>query len=294
MQQHATIRRVEPLSIDWQRFALGDSSFDTARRSYTPLVEGTIRIPQFLVLATLQGRAERLEVHSACGHRYRGPEHAGMISIVPANCERRLRLFGVSSRWASLAIDASLVEQAIEAHGGGSPLHAHCVSNIEDAFLLSTLSELTRMRVADGAFDATYFDALLHAAAHHLVRRHLHVDPSASHQKLALARWQMRRITEFVEAHLDTPIRIGDLAGIARLSEGYFHRAFRRTTGMTPLEYINRRRVERAMRLLREDPHASVIDVALRVGYTSPNYFARTFRKCVGLNPAQYRRQQHN
>lgn len=70
----------------------------------------------------------------------------------------------------------------------------------------------------------------------------------------------------------------------------YFHRAFRSATGVTPLELINRKRIERAMQIFSEEPDASIIDIALRVGYTSPNYFARTLSRHAGVNPSRYRR----
>lgn len=291
MHQQAAIRRTEPIASDWQHFASEDGSFDTGSRAYTPLVEGTIRIPQILLLATLQGGAARLEVNSECGHRYSGPERAGMISIVPSNCERRLRLYGVSSRWASVAFDADLIARVIDAHEGRGARDPHCISNVEDAFLSAALCELARTILEDGVIERMYFEAMLHGLAHHLTRRHLQSQERAVHHKLALARWQLNRIAEFVDAHLETPIRVSDLAALAGLSEGYFHRAFRRAIGATPLEFINRKRIERARQILREEPQASIIDVALRVGYTSPNYFARTFRKYVGINPSELRRR---
>src|SRR5688500_8528404 len=98
------VRRVEPLARDWRSVRWRGGGFDTARRPFTELVEGTIRLPQYLVLATLQGGARTLAVHSECGHRYRGPERTGAISIVIPNCERRLQLTGVRAQWASLAI----------------------------------------------------------------------------------------------------------------------------------------------------------------------------------------------
>jgi|ADGO01.1.fsa_nt_gi AraC-type DNA-binding domain-containing proteins len=285
--QHAAVRSVEPLARDIRTVRDASGTFHTGRRPLTPLVAGTIRIPRWLILATIDGGAKRLEVNADCGHRYRGPERAGVVSIVPPHCERRLQLYEVSSRWSSIEIDASLVDRTLEA--AGKRLDARCVSNIEDPFLSALLGELTRTCLDDGSVDETYFDALVNAATHHLARRYSHGRELEG--KHALARWQVARIEEYVRAHLDRSLRIEELANVSGLSEGYFHRAFRRTFGMTPLEFVNRARVRRAKEIWEREPFASVMDVALQVGYTSPSYFARTFRRIAGVNPTDYARR---
>jgi AraC-like DNA-binding protein len=60
---------------------------------------------------------------------------------------------------------------------------------------------------------------------------------------------------------------------------------------MTPLEFVNHRRVRRALQILELQPTLTVTELAERVGYTSPNYFARLFRRLVGVGLAQYRAQ---
>ena len=78
------------------------------------------------------------------------------------------------------------------------------------------------------------------------------------------------------------------LADIACVSEAHFIRSFRATFGETPHRYLQRRRVERAMFLLRETDR-SVTDISLDVGFSSLGTFSRTFRDIVGLSPREYR-----
>jgi AraC-like DNA-binding protein len=78
------------------------------------------------------------------------------------------------------------------------------------------------------------------------------------------------------------------LAEIACVSAAHFIRSFRATFGETPHRYLQRRRVERAMFLLRETDR-SVTDVSLDVGFTSLGTFSRTFREIVGVSPREYR-----
>jgi AraC-like DNA-binding protein len=84
------------------------------------------------------------------------------------------------------------------------------------------------------------------------------------------------------------PLNVCAVAAVAHLSEAYFIRSFRATFGETPHRYLQRRRVERSMFLLRETDR-SVTDICFDVGFTSLGTFSRTFREIVGESPSDYR-----
>ena len=84
------------------------------------------------------------------------------------------------------------------------------------------------------------------------------------------------------------PLDIPALARIACVSEAHFIRIFRATFGETPHRYLQRRRVERSMFLLRETDH-SVTNICFDVGFSSLGTFSRTFREIVGETPTAYR-----
>ncbi len=84
------------------------------------------------------------------------------------------------------------------------------------------------------------------------------------------------------------PLDVASLADIACVSEAHFIRSFRAAFGETPHRYLQRRRVERAMFLLRETDR-SVTDISLDVGFTSLGTFSRTFHEIVGESPRGYR-----
>jgi AraC-like DNA-binding protein len=87
------------------------------------------------------------------------------------------------------------------------------------------------------------------------------------------------------------PLDVAALARIAGVSGAHFIRSFRATFGETPHRYLQRRRVERSMFLLRESDR-SVTDICLDVGFTSLGTFSRAFRTIVGRSPVAYRRLQ--
>ncbi|MGH7609558.1 MAG: helix-turn-helix domain-containing protein [Candidatus Dormibacteria bacterium] len=86
------------------------------------------------------------------------------------------------------------------------------------------------------------------------------------------------------------PLNVPALAEIANLSQAHFSRSFRAVFGETPHHYLQRRRVERSMFLLRETDE-SITDVCFSVGFTSLGTFSRTFRDIVGETPSEYRRR---
>jgi AraC-like DNA-binding protein len=84
------------------------------------------------------------------------------------------------------------------------------------------------------------------------------------------------------------PLDVRAVAEVAHVSEAHFSRCFRTVFGETPHRYLQRRRVERSMFLLRETDR-SVTDICLDVGFSSLGTFSRTFREIVGETPTVYR-----
>ena len=98
----------------------------------------------------------------------------------------------------------------------------------------------------------------------------------------------MLRARDAMDRTYAQALDIQALAGVAHVSPAHFIRTFRATFGETPHRYLQRRRVERAMFLLRETER-SITDVCLDVGFASLGTFSRTFREIVGVNPTEYR-----
>src|SRR5687768_975321 len=84
------------------------------------------------------------------------------------------------------------------------------------------------------------------------------------------------------------PLNVRAVAAVAHISEAHFSRSFRVAFGETPHRYLQRRRVERSMFLLRETDR-SVTDICFDVGFMSLGTFSRTFREVVGETPSGYR-----
>lgn len=94
-------------------------------------------------------------------------------------------------------------------------------------------------------------------------------------------------VLEYIEANLSNRISLSDLASIARRHPNYFSDQFIRLFGVRPIEYINRRRIEKAQSLILANMF-SIKEVAARTGFKGVAYFSRTFKKYTGVSPSRY------
>jgi AraC-like DNA-binding protein len=99
---------------------------------------------------------------------------------------------------------------------------------------------------------------------------------------------RMLRARDTMDRAFAHPLDVPALARVAHVSPAHFSRQFRATFGETPHRYLQRRRVERAMELLRETDRP-VTEICLDVGFNSLGTFSRTFREVVGEPPSSYR-----
>ena len=99
---------------------------------------------------------------------------------------------------------------------------------------------------------------------------------------------RLLRARDAMDRSYAEPLDVRAVAAVAHISEAHFSRSFRAVFGETPHRYLQRRRVERSMFLLRETDR-SVTDICFDVGFTSRGTFSRTFREIVGEPPSDYR-----
>lgn len=282
---HRDVRNIAPLSTDRLSFAWDCGTFDSGARPYTEHVEGVICTSHHLVLVTLEGGAEHQHVHAACGHRYEGKDRKGVVSFVPAYCERWLTMRGVDARWASISLSPALFDGEM---GKASPIEISTFTNREDPFLSSLVAEVARLLEMEGGVQHAYCETMSAAMSVYLMHRYGQPGAIPLMAPSKLPAWRLRRIEDYVDQHIASDIRIAHLAELVGLSEGHFHRAFRETTGKTPLAYINEMRIQRAMHILANEI-APITDVALRVGFPNASHFTRTFRRYAGVNPSYFR-----
>ena len=103
-----------------------------------------------------------------------------------------------------------------------------------------------------------------------------------------LAQWRLKRAIDYVEARLDEPVSLADVASSTGLTRMHFAAQFRAATGLRPHEYLLRRRIERAQEMLI-GTGMSLVDVALSVGFQSQSHFTTVFKRYAGQPPRAWR-----
>ncbi len=100
-----------------------------------------------------------------------------------------------------------------------------------------------------------------------------------------------RRLAEvlgYIHSHVCRETTLDDLVAVACVTKSHLIRLFDRSIGVSPLQYINRKKIERAqLMLITED--TPIKEIAYRLGYNDYSYFIRSFRKMTGITPMRYR-----
>jgi AraC family transcriptional regulator len=207
------------------------------------------------------------------------------LTFVPAGREfREWHDPDIPSRAIYIHIDPSAVLMAAEKRGGGELLEPRL--HFQSPALWQTVLKLKALLEAGAAGCSRYGDALGVVLAHELVHAESE-GPAVVPGGLAV--WQRQRVAAHVEEHLAESIPVARLAELARLSPYHFSRSFKASFGVSPHRHHSNRRVERAKLLLAE-PHRSVTEIALDVGFRETSSFTALFRKLVGRTPSAYRR----
>ncbi len=100
---------------------------------------------------------------------------------------------------------------------------------------------------------------------------------------------RMKRVLRHIHEHISDEIDVEELANVASITKPYFIRLFKQEFGLSPIQYVNRKKVERAQ-LLLFTTDSYVKEVAYKLGFSDHSYFIRLFRKITGITPQEYRK----
>jgi len=136
-----------------------------------------------------------------------------------------------------------------------------------------------------------FADHAARAVTAHLAKTYGAIPFRAKYGRGGLAPWQERRAKEMLRADLSGDLGLPDLANACRLSAGHFSRAFKRTVGCPPHQWMLHQRVERA-KVLMLNTDEPLCSVALDTGFADQSHFTRVFSQHVKASPAAWRRDQ--
>ena len=134
-----------------------------------------------------------------------------------------------------------------------------------------------------------FVDHVLLAVGVHIAQTYGGMRPMSRLARGGLAPWQERRAREILRANIKRGVPLKEVARECGLSRSHFSRAFRRTVGVAPHNWLNQQRIVLSREKLRDD-RLSLADVALQCGFCDQSHFTRHFTRIVGITPRAWRR----
>ena len=152
------------------------------------------------------------------------------------------------------------------------------------------LGELINTLDDEVGHPATYSDVYSETAAKmiavHLLRHHATFTLSIPELKGKLSKQRFDLVDDYIRENLSTKVTLQDMAKIACMSTYHFCRAFKRTTNLSPNQYVISLRIQKAKRLLKEGVPVGMVAVA--VGYQSHSHFSYIFKRATGKLPFDF------
>jgi AraC family transcriptional regulator len=172
---------------------------------------------------------------------------------------------------------------------GGSNLSTTNVWEDGDATMRQLQPALVGAIQCAASASPLFVEHLVLAAAAHIATTYGAVDLSPPTKRSMLAPWQVRRAKEMLAADFGRTVTVQQVADACGLSSSHFARAFRETTGLTPLAWVQSCRIGRARDLLVEG-RMSLSEIALQCGFADQSHFTRIFKRATGVGPGAWRR----
>lgn len=232
-----------------------------------------------------------LDGHSCwiAGQRqYSGSYGAGTVSVVDLRDEPHYEFKGPLDAIQYYVPQKALDEFAHE-HGAKPVATLKWGKDQRDPFLSTLSSVLLSAIEQDRTANQLFLDQIGLSLIAHFAQTYggLRARDAAGHG--GLAPWQERRAKEIMRSRLASHLTIANIAAECRLTPSHFARAFRRSAGVAPHEYLSQLRIDEAKRLMLSTELA-LIDIALICGFGDQSYFTRVFSRTVGASPGAWRR----
>lgn len=214
----------------------------------------------------------------------------GRISVLPAN-----RFFAVRVRATGRSVVVSMEPRVLACAaadlGRFGDLETRWAHGVDDPLMRELVNALREPAAREDDPEPAYAASLASALAARVVRDYSTAPSSGPRPEGGgLAPRVLRRTIEYIHDRLDSTLTVAQLAECCSLSAFHFSRMFKRSTGLTPHQYLVNQRVARARQLLI-DPALSLAEIALRAGFYDQAHLTRCFRRVTGTTPASFARR---
>ncbi|MBD1824638.1 helix-turn-helix transcriptional regulator [Cyanobacteria bacterium FACHB-DQ100] len=205
----------------------------------------------------------------------------GNMVLVPARIGCRSRWFD----WGGVmffGFDSIKLAQAVDEATDQTELLPQFALN--DPLVYHIGLSLKTVLERDGNASRLYAESLSNALIVHLLQHYSAQRPLIRDYTNGLSQSRLRCVVDYIQAHLDQDLSLGELAAIAKMSPRYFLQLFKQSTGVTPHQFVIRARVARAKELLIAG-RLPIAEVAKQVGFVDQSHLHRHCKKLLGITP---------
>jgi AraC family transcriptional regulator len=149
---------------------------------------------------------------------------------------------------------------------------------------LALKTELNANRSTDRLYTESLTDTLLV----HLLRLCSSQAHLASCFNQGLSKLQLQAVIDYIQANIDRNLSLTELASITQLGSHHFSNLFKRSTGLSPYQYVIQQRLNKAKELLKNTDR-SIVDIAIQTGFANQSHLTTAFRKHLSIAPKKYR-----
>lgn len=269
--------------LSWLRFRL------TGSPSAAPLVLSMESVG-LTVCCTFRGRQSVRRITR--GREISWLEDTGAVNVLPPDGERHTFVATMSPDLETevFLIPPGDLRASLEADGCRPATHPRHRLTHDDPLLRSCMARLASAPTGVAEFPSCRADE----AARLLLLRLVELDggrmPDWHHDTSMFDDRTVRRLVDHIDGHLRIAPSLRSMALLVGLSPSHFAKKFRCSTGLSLHRFVNRRRVNRSLEMLRTSS-ASVAGVALELGFSSQSHLTQLFSSLTGMTPAKYRKQ---
>ncbi len=258
------------------RSAPGESGVSVARVKFDEPAHFSAKSRQHLVFLQLSPRL-RLECNIA-GRSLQHETFTGSLAICPAGVDCSVTS-DAGADALMLAVDPSQLSLAA---AEDSAIEAQLIERMSgyDRNLQSTAAALASQSAQNYPEGPLAWNETAYGFVNGLVSRHTSVPPRPPRGRLGGQ--TLQKIREYIQAHLDQPIEVTDLADLAGRSAFHFTRVFARSVGMTPYRYVVHLRLQAALRRVRKG-RMSLAEIAADTGFADQSHLSRWIRRVHGV-----------
>jgi AraC family transcriptional regulator len=207
----------------------------------------------------------------------------GAIGLCPFNLSHELRWHSEMNLLSLNLEHELLVRRALELFNT-EQVELLCPMGFQDPLIQQIGLALKAEAQSDGGGSRLYAETMANALAVHLLRHYSTQGHRKLEDKWAMCPHKLMWVKNYINDYLERQFSVDELAGIAQLSPYHFSRAFKKSVGISPHQYVIQQRVERAKQLLLQGK-MSLSEIAIACGFSHQSHLNRHFKRLTGVTP---------